>query len=56
MGGTFVQSLIDEQKHRVQSDIVPNGIKSADGDNSRIDEVVREVVEEYNRNYSPPKR
>jgi hypothetical protein len=56
MGGTFVQCLIDEQKHRAQSDIVPNGMKSADGDNSRIDEVVREVVEEYNRNYTPPKR
>jgi hypothetical protein len=45
-GATLVQDLVDEQKHRSQSDIVPNGIKSANNleQNAKIEEVVRSVV------------
>ena len=46
MGGTLVQSLIDEEKNRKQSDIVSNGIKYADDSkqNEKIEEVIRTVV------------
>jgi hypothetical protein len=30
MGATWVQSLIDEEKRRTQSDYVPNGVINAD--------------------------
>ena len=43
-GGTFVQSLIDDDQNRRLSPVVPNGIKSADGDNTKIEEVIRIVV------------
>ena len=46
MGGTLVQSYIDEEKNRKQSAYVPNGIKSADDSkqNEKIEEVIRTVV------------
>ena len=44
MGGTLVQSLVDEEKHRMQSEFLHNGIKSADGDNSKLVESVERKV------------
>ena len=37
MGGVWVQSLVDEEKYRMQSEYIHNGIKSADGNNSKIE-------------------
>jgi hypothetical protein len=46
MGSTFVQSLVDEQKHRLQTVFVPNGIKDADGRNaSEVENATLKFIE-----------
>jgi hypothetical protein len=45
---TYVQGLVDEEKHRRQSEFVKNGLKSADSSTDelkRIDNIVKEVTE-----------
>jgi hypothetical protein len=44
MGGTYVQSLVNEEKQRLQSEFIPNGLKSADCDNSRLEELSYKVA------------
>ena len=45
---TYVQGLVDEEKHRRQSEFVKNGLKSADSSMDelrRVDEIVKKVTE-----------
>jgi len=35
-GGVYVKSLVDEHRQKLQAEYIPNGMKSADGDNSRL--------------------
>jgi hypothetical protein len=61
---TYVQGLVDEEKHRRQSEFVKNGLKSADSsadELKQIDKIVKEITEpskpppEQPR-YIPPRR
>jgi hypothetical protein len=61
---TYVQGLVDEEKHRRQSEFVKNGLKSADSredELKRIDKIVRTVTEpselpHENQQYRPKRR
>ena len=49
IGGTYVQSLVDEEKQRAQSVYIRNGLKYADGEESKIENATA-------RGTRPPKR
>jgi hypothetical protein len=61
---TYVQGLVDEEKHRRQSEFVKNGLKSADSSMDelrRVDEIVKKVTEPSkplpeNQQYRPKRR
>ena len=43
MGGTYVQGLVDEEKQRAQSAYIRNGLKYADGEESKIENATTRV-------------
>ena len=43
MGGTYVQGLVDEEKQRAQSVYIKNGLKYADGEESKAENATARV-------------
>ncbi|MDR2532401.1 MAG: plasmid recombination protein [Oscillospiraceae bacterium] len=50
MATTYVNSLVEAEKHRRQSDLLKNGLKSADagsGELKRVDKIIKEATKEH---------
>jgi len=56
IAGTHVQSLVEEEKQRQQSDWIPNGLKTAGADNSKLEKAAEEIVAAQEQVFKPSSR